>query len=224
MHGVGQVGSASAVRWRHGAWSGLRIGPITSSSSGTPIRTSRPSWTEVLSRIAGDEEGSAARSRRRTAPSRPSSCRCGRGRWCRSRSPQPVLTFGQRTAEAHRLTKIELHDPVGRGQPVGHREPVAHDSGGRLEEPDREHRRPTGPAVPGPSPRRPDRSRDPARGERGLAGHPDDAEHHPAHKVRGSAAGRRAARGTVRDCDDRPCRGPRRVVDALGRDYVCASV
>ena len=34
------------------ACSGLRSGPITSRSSGTPMSTTRPSWTEVLSRIA----------------------------------------------------------------------------------------------------------------------------------------------------------------------------
>ena len=32
-------------------WSGLRIGPSTSISSGTPISTTRPSCTDVVSRI-----------------------------------------------------------------------------------------------------------------------------------------------------------------------------
>ena len=41
--------------WRSVAlrdWSGLRSGPISNSSSGTPISTTSPSCTDVLSRIA----------------------------------------------------------------------------------------------------------------------------------------------------------------------------
>ena len=166
------------------AWSGLRIGPITSSSSGTPTSTTRPSWTDVLSRIARDQEERDDRAGEAGGHVHHVADVVEVGGADRDHLAGADLAR-QRAAEPHRLPGRELDDPVGRGQPVGHREAVAHDPGDRLEQPDHEHH--AGPqqqlllvlvghaAV--------DRAAQ-HRGHHGLARHPHDAEGHPAGEGR----------------------------------------
>ena len=139
--------------------SGLSSGPISSISSGTPISTTRPSVTEVDSRITETSRNETIAPANRALTS------------ITLADVDEVVgadrddlaggdLAGQGAAEVDGLAADELDGAVGRGQPVGHREPVPHDAAGRLDQADqRASRRPTSAARRCPWRRRRGRSR-----------------------------------------------------------------
>ncbi len=174
------AGPSGGAGGRCGAGAGRGAGATPSISSGTPISTTRPSVTEVCSRIT------ETRRNETIAPAN------------RARHVHHLADVGevvgadrddlagrdlarQGAAEADGLAGDQLDDAVGRDQPVGDREPVPHDAGwppgpGRS----RTARRPTStqlarvslaatPSVDGAA----DHGR-----HHGLRAHPDDAEEH----------------------------------------------
>ena len=164
--------------------SGLRIGPSSTRSSGTPISTISPSVTDVFSRIAATTKNET------TAPA------------AAAHHLDRVADVGevggadrddlagrhaarQGGAQTHRVAGDDLHGAVGRDEPVLHGEAVPEDAGPGLKEANSQqdqgpHPEPTRvidatPLVDGA----PDDGR-----HHGLRHHPDDSEGHASEDRR----------------------------------------
>ena len=139
MSAPSAVRRPTSSRWtRCRPWSGLITKLSENVRIGTPIRTSRPSGTEVASRITATTmyETTLPESRARMSNAPPA----------RSASFETVATTSpvessapHRVAGARRMMPDDLREPKRRLQPVLHREAVAEDTGDGLD--DAEQRR-----------------------------------------------------------------------------------